>query len=553
MLSKLHTAKGVRYNSADEAANPTCYPGTRVEILQQIYDWGKSPSGEHIFWLNGMAGTGKSTISRTVAQWFSDNSISGASFFFKRGEGDRSRLTLLFTTIAAQLVHQLPSLAPHVRDVIEAYPDINEKPPEEPFTQLIAEPLKKLTRPSQPSQPSQRQMIVIIVDALDECDSPQQLGSIIRLLSQARDITSVCLKFFLTSRPELPIRLGFEDINGKYENLVLQKIPKSVIQRDITAFMKHELLQVHKDYNKSVPSSRHLPQDWPDEMYIQQLVEMAIPLFIFAATICRFIQDRRLGSPRDQLARILEHRDSQQSNLDATYLPVLHQLHSGLSKSEKHEVTEKFKKVVGSIVVLASPLSTSSLSRLLDVSEDTIGAQLDVLHSVLSIPTDPHESVRLLHLSFRDFLVDRDKASETDKYPFWIDERETHEQLAIHCLRLLSTDNNLRRDICGLRRPGAQRSDIDPETIKASLPLEVQYACLYWVYHWKKSESSVTDDGLVDRFLNQHLLHWLEALALVGRVRECITMVAELIGLLDVGESEFPQPFYDHALIYYTL
>src|ERR1700733_8383413 len=129
---------------------------------------------------------------------------------------------------------------------------------------------------------------------------------------------------------------------------------------------------------------------------------MAIPLFIFAATVCRFIEDRRLGGPRDQLAKILEHRETRKSNLDATYLPVLDQLFVGLPEPEKRNVVERFKKVVGSIVALASPLSTTSLAHLLETSREAIEDQLDLLHSVLSIPPDPSIPVRLLHLSFRD-------------------------------------------------------------------------------------------------------------------------------------------------------
>ena len=50
-----------------------------------------------------MAGTGKSTIARTVAKLFADRSQLGASFFFSRGRGDLGHAKKLFTTVAAQL------------------------------------------------------------------------------------------------------------------------------------------------------------------------------------------------------------------------------------------------------------------------------------------------------------------------------------------------------------------------------------------------------------------------------------------------------------------
>ncbi|KAF2466054.1 uncharacterized protein BDR25DRAFT_269130 [Lindgomyces ingoldianus] len=531
ILAKLRTVEGATFDSHTDANNARCHPGTRVDILQQILAWGASHDSKCIFWLNGMAGTGKSTISRTIAQSFDEKGILGASFFFKRGEGDRSRTAFFFTTIIAQLVHKLPSLAPHVRAAIEANLAINEKSAKDQFDKLIADPIRKLPKHSQPLA------MVIVVDALDECDTLEHIRLVIQLLSQAKYFTSIRLRFFLTSRPELPIRLGFKDISGKYEDLVLHQISMPVIEHDIKAFLQHELSKIRQDYNKSVKSNRQLPFNWPGTEYIQKLVDMAIPLFIFAATVCRFIQDRRLGGPKEQLARILEHQNSQKSNLDATYLTVLDHLLVGLRESQKQEVAERFRQVVGSIVILASPLSTHSLARLLRVSLDTIEDQLDLLHSVLSIPPDLNAPVQLLHLSFRDFLVDPEKGREQEKYPFWVDERQTHELLAAQCLKLLLTGDTLKRDVCNLRLPKTRRSEIDQQTIDACLPPEVQYACRYWVYHWKESKCLIRDDNLVDCFLTHHLLHWLEAMSLLGWVLESISMVNDLLGLLDPEDS----------------
>jgi Cdc6-like AAA superfamily ATPase len=72
-----------------------------------------------MFWLNGMAGTGKSTIARTVAQSFKDKEQLGATFFFKRGEGGRDNARYLVSTITRQLVATYRQLAPDVLAAIE--------------------------------------------------------------------------------------------------------------------------------------------------------------------------------------------------------------------------------------------------------------------------------------------------------------------------------------------------------------------------------------------------------------------------------------------------
>jgi hypothetical protein len=265
---------------------------------------------------------------------------------------------------------------------------------------------------------------------------------------------------------------------------------------------------------------------------------MAVPLFIFAATVCRFIQESGC-EPRQQLAQVLQYQSkthqSEVDKLDATYRPVLDRLLVG-SEAAKRSVVARFRPVVGSIVLLAEPLSIRSLARLLGISEDTVFHQLQPLHSVLRVPAsaDSESPVRTFHLSFRDFLVDPDKANEQEKYPFWVDERKTHERLAVRCLELLSTEGRLKKDVCGLRLPGTCRSEIDKKIINTNLPLDIQYACRYWVHHWKESKRLIRDGDLVDCFLTCHLLHWLEALGLLGWVSESIGMVNDLLGLLDV-------------------
>jgi hypothetical protein len=530
ILGSLQFVDNAAFDSHEEEHNARCYQGTRVELLRQIDTWAEHSKNECMFWLSGMAGTGKSTISRTVAQNFANKRELGASFFFKRGEGDRGHAGMFITTIVTQLIQKFPSLALPVRNAIEADPGISRKALKQQFDMLISEPLSKIQ-----TDPQKSSTIVIVVDALDECDREEDIGIIIHALSQVKPIPSIRLRFFITSRPELPIRLGFEDINGRYDRLALQQIPKPIIKEDISAFLEQELAMIRDKYNKSVPTHRKLPIDWPGQTHVQSLVRMAVPLFIFASTICRFINDRKVGQPKDQLAKILKlEAKSQASKLDATYLPVLNQLIVRANESEKRDIIEEFTQVVGSIVILANPLSATSLDLLLRVPEGTVESRTDLLHSVLSIPSNPNQPIRLLHLSFRDFLVDIEKR-ETN--PFWIDEKDGHAKLADRCLQLLSTNENLKKDICNLQTPEKPRADVDKQTIDLHLPPEIQYACRYWVYHLKEGGSVIYDDEQVHNFLKNHFLHWLEALSFIGRLRESIGMIENLVGITQVGYS----------------
>lgn len=160
-----------------------------------------------------MAGTGKSTITRTVAQSFKESGRLGASFFFKKGETGRGNAKRFILTITKQLMAHDQQLASNVLRVIRMDPDIPAKSLHEQLNRLILQPLQDLKL----NQPT---MMVIVADALDECEQDNEIQTILEILPRVKKSTSIKLKFFLTSRPELPIRLGFEK-NDNHQDLVL--------------------------------------------------------------------------------------------------------------------------------------------------------------------------------------------------------------------------------------------------------------------------------------------------------------------------------------------
>ncbi|KAG7403030.1 Vegetative incompatibility protein HET-E-1 [Fusarium oxysporum f. sp. rapae] len=256
---------------------------------------------------------------------------------------------------------------------------------------------------------------------------------------------------------------------------------------------------------------------------------MAVPLFIFAATVCRFVGDYRRRNPRTRLQTVLDHgHRSHGSQLEQTYAPILCSQITELPKGGREEVIKDFKVIVGSIVTLASPLSVTALSRLIDILPDTVDERLDALHSVLSIPLERTMPVRLLHLSFRDYLIDPENKETVE---FWVDEKLAHQRLARHCLRVMRSA--LRKNMCGLPFPGMRRSAVGVRQLEEHVPPELQYACMNLVYHQTKVDLEPDDSSDIYDFLKTHLLHWLEALSLMGRISESIGFIDELQSIVD--------------------
>ncbi|MCJ1348728.1 hypothetical protein MMC31_006961 [Peltigera leucophlebia] len=521
-FAKLPVAQGASFDSHKEEHNPKCLANTRVELQRRIKEWAKDVNGKPIFWLNGMAGTGKSTIARTVARSFADEGHLGASFFFKKGEADRGTASRFFTTIATDLMAHVPDLISGITKAIDVNPAISEKTLKDQFRKLILQPLLEIKR-----VPPNTLGLIIVIDALDECERKEDIQVILQLLEQTKDLGPDSLRIFVTSRPDLPVRLGFKQmLDGTYQDLILHNIPKETIEHDIALFLEHELSVVSKQ--------RSLPLGWPSKEQIQALVEMAIPLFIFASTACRYIGDER-DNPKKRLEIFLQYQTARHvSRLDKTYLPILTHLFDDEDELDKERQTSEFREVVGSIVVLESPLSIPSLAHLLNIPKEDISCRLDLLHSVLNIPVDETMPVRLLHLSFRDFLLDTKKRG---KSPFWVNEKETQKRLAIQCLQLLSSPRGLRENMCNLTGPGTLRNEINSQAIDNALSPEVRYACRYWVHHLITSEEQIRDGDLVDSFLRMYFLYWLEAMSLIGEASESIRMVYSLQSVIDANGS----------------
>jgi len=486
--------------------------------------WANTRSGPCIFWLNGMAGTGKSTIARTVARKWDDKKRRGASFFFSRGQGDLAHATKFFATIAYQLARPQSRLATHVRNAIRDYPDITQQNLHEQWKHLILGPLSRLYWP---------QPLLLVIDALDECDDQYDIAQILQLLSQAN--SSVRLRVFITSRPETPIRYGFKNISASsHRDCVLHEISSPIVNHDISALFRHE-------FNR-IGDRRHLPREWLDEASLKSLVRKADGLFIYAATVCRFVE-RRDCYPPDRIKSVLQDSveiGSPTQQLDAMYTKVLRSAgpveDQVLPAGGEH--LHLFRRTIGTIVILFDLLTARALGRLLETRPGEVEAILESLSTVVAFPDSPDVPIRLLHPSFRDFLLDNQRCDDPQ---FRIVGDNAHEDLAVSCLKLIS--RHLKQDVCSLKRPGTITSEVDPCTIQSCLPQDVQYACRYWVVHLRQSKVELRecDNGsqslhnLVHTFFKEDLLHWFEALSLMGGLSGGVLMVKALASMVTVS------------------
>ncbi|KAJ5725316.1 uncharacterized protein N7483_006673 [Penicillium malachiteum] len=453
-----------------------------------------------MFWLSGMAGTGKSTISRTVARTCDQQDKLGASFFFERGEIDRVNLVKFVPTLAHQLASRVSGFAQIIKDVLDTNPEILSKAIRRQFSDLILGPLIKIT-----ASRTTGMSLTFVVDALDECESEDDIKLLLDILSQAPSMNSLYIRVFVTSRPETSVRRHFPSNAGICQPLKLHKIPTETVHSDISLFLHQELTEIRDNFN-NLKEQKRLPQLWPTEAVTQQLTDMASPLFIFAATICRFIDNWRMGDPDELLQQVLDTMGNDHgSQLMHIYSPILQ--NQIVNKAKRKEIIQSFKLIVGTIISLVEPLSQKALAGLLDIGLEKVTTRLRNLPSVLDVPENIDLPVRLLHQSFRDYLI-------MEEVDFVVDEKLAHQIIATKCFGVMTA---LKENICSLQFPGICRSEIDREHLEQCIPSELQYACLHWVHHQINSKREAQDDQKITKFLQDHLLHWIEVLALMGQ------------------------------------
>ncbi|KAF3207215.1 hypothetical protein TWF106_000469 [Orbilia oligospora] len=500
-LVNLPVAEGASFNWYGDDHEPKCLPNTREELLKKIDDWVNGSSGKHIFWLSGAAGTGKSTIARTVAETYTKANILGASFFFRRGAGDRSNASRFFTTLATNLMQHIPDIRLAISKAIEKEPDIIRKILKEQFDKLIFEPL---------SSTKHSERIILVIDALDECDDDRDVLTIVKLLGLLKSLNGVDIRIFITSRREVFINAGFQKISGDFQDLILHDIEEQKILHDIMIFLNHELGRIKTDH----VYCDTLPPDWPNQITIETLAKMACPLFIVASTICRFIEDSE-SLPGDLLMEILEGRQklieaNPEKSLSLVYLQIIKQRVKNKTLTQISRMRREFQDIIGTIVLLQTPLPQNSLLQLIDIGESKAQVRLDGFQSVINLPATPDGVVKTFHLSFREFLLD---SQTKEQSPLWINEYQVHNFIAKRCIAVMK--KHLRKNICDLPSPDYNQKDISAGIIKRAFPQELQYACRYWVYHIIESREEVYDDGEAHLFLQDYILEWLEATSIL--------------------------------------
>lgn len=365
-----------------------------MALLDDIEQWTEDSTRAPIFWLNGLAGTGKTAIAQTVAERCFANGALGASFFCSvdltlKNHDDPSTI---FPTLAFQLAHKYSNVRSTLIPHLQYNSDVAHESIETQAEKLIIQPLQSANVP-----------MVIVIDALDECKdkvlSSKVLLALERIVQQVQKV-----KFFITSRPEPPIKRDFRHLTHITTTSALHDIASDFTGNDIRVFLEHEL---------SLLAARKGVNNWPTAPQLDLLCSRAAGHFAYAVATVKFLGETiRMPNKRCTIVERSPHDTSYEGKVPGVHRGLsLDALCTSILQVSFAHNDEEDNAIVRSVLTAAAlftpPFSPSAIPGAVDLEMDEVVGILESIHSLLELRENLDHPVRPFHKLFSDCLADR--------------------------------------------------------------------------------------------------------------------------------------------------
>lgn len=114
----------------------------------------------------------------------------------------------------------IPDLRPLIAEALERDSFLSSRGLQDQFEKLLLQPLADLRQTH-----ASLLHVAVVIDALDECEPDTSIKMILSLLARLNSIASLRLRIFVTSRPKLPMDLGFRDMSRSlHKDVVLEEV-----------------------------------------------------------------------------------------------------------------------------------------------------------------------------------------------------------------------------------------------------------------------------------------------------------------------------------------
>ncbi|KAF5353454.1 hypothetical protein D9756_008142 [Leucocoprinus leucothites] len=390
------------HNSSARYPPPKCHLGTRKDYIALVTDWalGVSDHKEPILWMRGPFGVGKSAVAQSCAEALAPINKLAATLFFSRSGTDRDDPRRIFTSIA----YQVAAICPSFREIVDRCmiddPALATKSLSTQFEDLLVHPLARVNITE-----SDLDGRVVIIDGLDECRGTAAQCEVIEVIATSARKRTTPFLWFITSRPE--------DAIIRMMNSVTVSPVCSRIELPVSRAIDHEILTYLTDEFKKIRESYSLPESWPSEEVLALLVERGAGLWIYVATVIRFIRDENSYGPKDQLCIVLEFMkgvstktgvDSPLAEMDFFYILIM------------QRIPLRLRTTVRKILLLYSlcNLVPVDIANILGLSAEQFCHACASIQSVMELQDTrlAFMKIHFYHASFLDFMMDPGRSEE---------------------------------------------------------------------------------------------------------------------------------------------
>lgn len=377
-----------------------CTAQTRHALQTDLHEWAKDQNAAKVYWMSGIAGTGKTTIAYSLCEWLNANQQLGASFFCSRIKDSCSDVSRIVPTIASQLAGYSRSFRVALCKILKDDPEISSLNVTDQFKKLVQRPMEEAKVKEEMLADA-----VVVIEALDECKDGGGTQLILpMLLNLGKDLP---MRFFVTSRPEPTVQDEMSSPSSDSPGICslhvthLHDIKESIVEEDIKTYLTEAL-----GFMSPRPS-------WKD---IQLLTKRSRKLFIYVATVVRYLQatdisidtNTRLQTVLaiDSISLTMDGRNSDYGELDKLYDTILGTAFG--TQLEPHEI-ESRRLILRMVAYSREIMTIQTLASVLGHTEQQVMSTLCALQPVLHLP-EGKETVSALHTSFTEYLLDKSRS-----------------------------------------------------------------------------------------------------------------------------------------------
>jgi hypothetical protein len=452
----------------------------------------------HLLWIKGDAGKGKTMLLCGIINELQSLSSGGhlVYFFCQATDARLNSATAVLRSLVYMLSKRNVTVAKHVQ---KEYDDAGANVFDGPnvwytlsriFGDMLKDPALK--------------PVTFVIDALDECQ--HDMPKLLELIN--KNSTTGQIKWIVSSRNEPDIEQRLHIQNSRTRLSLELKENADMVAQAVEAYIKNQVAA--------------LAERWSDpalqEHALQTLRDKAERTFLWAALV---VQELRNVDEWDVEAVL----DDVPPGLDELYGRMLQQI-AQLSR----ENPRYCRQILATVSATYRPLTLAELGLLSGLppgivkNSENVRKIANMCGSFLTIRDD---AVYFVHQSAKDYLV-KDASGKLFRSGI----AGIHRDIYLNSMDEMK--KSLRRDMYDARHPGTSIHEMkcpDPNPLRT-----IRYSCVYWIDHLSDAGTTegIQTGGVVQRFLEQKCLYWLEALALLGGLSHNIISISKLAELIKV-------------------